>query len=332
MKLVRRLIAMLACLLLAAGISSTAFAVDDLCTIRIFSGAQGTVPGGTVSTYQIKRGEPFDKISVIGGYASVAAGSKYYAKGLRESGKEESHELSFKVEKDEDFVVTYGIKGEQVEYFVRYVDASGADLADPNGPFYANVGDRVYVAYLEISGYQPDAYNKVRTLTDDYTFEFVYTRVPTGGGGGGTGGGGGGGGGAAVAGGAAANGNAANNAANNQNPNNQNPNNQNPNNPDNGTQPAAPAAPLELIDEDAVPLAVPSIPGVGTVTVPNAPQVIEPNQHGRIPNWMLIAGLVILVGLISVLYWYLLFYRKKKKYASFNEDYDILDFDKDDDF
>ena len=46
----------------------------------------------------------------------------------------------------------------------------------------------------------------------------------------------------------------------------------------------------------------------------------------------LIAGAVLLVGLISVLYWYLLFYRKKKKYASFNEDYDILDFDKDDDF
>ena len=49
-------------------------------------------------------------------------------------------------------------------------------------------------------------------------------------------------------------------------------------------------------------------------------------------NWMLIAGAVLLVGLISVLYWYLLFYRKKKKYASLNEDYDILDFDKDDDF
>ena len=339
MRGLRRVFALLTILLLVASISGTAFAVDDLCTIRIFSGAQGTVPGGTVSVYQIPRGTAFTAIGpAISGYAAVPSGSKYYPNGLRESGKEEKHNLSFDVDKDRDFVVTYGIKGTQVEYYVRYVDASGADLADPNGPFYANVGDRVYVAYLEISGYQPDAYNKVRTLTDDYTFEFVYTRVPTGGGGGGGtgGGGGGGGGGAAVAGGAAANGNAANNAANNQNANNQNANNQNPNNPvnnpDNGTQPAAPAAPLELIDEDAVPLAVPNIPGVGTVSVPNAPQVIEPNQHGRIPNWMLIAGAVLLVGLISVLYWYLLFYRKKKKYASFNEDYDILDFDKDDDF
>ena len=81
-----------------------------------------------------------------------------------------------------------------------------------------------------------------------------------------------------------------------------------------------------------MPLAAPNIPGVGTVSVPNAPQVIEPNQHGRIPNWMLIAGLVLLVGLIAMLYWYLLFYRKKKKYASINDDYEILGFDNDDDF
>ena len=30
-----------------------------------------------------------------------------------------------------------------------------------------------------------------------------------------------------------------------------------------------------------------------------------------------------------MLYWYLLFYRKKKKYASINEDYEILGFDDD---
>ena len=107
MKYVRRLIALLACLLLAAGISSTAFAVDDLCTIRVFSGAQGTVPGGTVSSYQVKRGTPFTAIGpAISGYATVPAGSKYYAKGIRESGKEESHNLSFDVRKDQDFVVT----------------------------------------------------------------------------------------------------------------------------------------------------------------------------------------------------------------------------------
>ena len=83
---------------------------------------------------------------------------------------------------------------------------------------------------------------------------------------------------------------------------------------------------MELIDEDQVPLAVPGAElSTGTAKVPNAPKVIEANQHSRIPNWALIAGVVLLVGLISVLYWYLLFYRKKKKYAN----YEILGFDDD---
>jgi len=85
----------------------------------------------------------------------------------------------------------------------------------------------------------------------------------------------------------------------------------------------------DILDLD-VPLAAPNIPGVGTVSVPNAPQVIEPNQHGRIPNWALIAGIVLLVGLIAMLYWYLLFYRKKKKYASIGEDFEILGYEDDD--
>ena len=117
--------------------------------------------------------------------------------------------------------------------------------------------------------------------------------------------------------------NAANNAANNPAGNT----------PANGTQPAtpaAPAAPLEMIDEDEVPLAVPQIPGVGTVKVPDAPKVIESAKNGRLPNWALIAGMVLLVGLIAMLYWYLLFYRKKKKYANIGEDFEILGYEDDD--
>ena len=332
MKHVTRVLALLLSLLLVAGMSSTAFAVDDdVCTIRIFSGAQGSVPGGTVSNYTVKRGARFEAISSIAKYATVPAESKYYAKGLRESGEEEEHDLSFEVEKDEDFVVTYGIKGEQVTYRVRYVDANGNTLRASDGPFYANVGDRVYVAYIEISGYQPDAYNKAKTLTEDHTFVFHYTRIqptPTGGGttpaptGGGV----------AIAGGAAANNPNANPNANaNANPNANAANNQNANNPANNTptQPVTPAAPVELIDEDEVPLAVPDLPGAGTLKVPNAPKVIEASQRTRLPNWALIAGMVLLVGLISMLYWYLLFYRKKKKYASLNDDYEILGFDDD---
>ena len=85
---------------------------------------------------------------------------------------------------------------------------------------------------------------------------------------------------------------------------------------------------MELIDEDAVPSAVPGsdLFTSGTVGAPNAPQLIEPNQYSRLPNWALIAGIVLLVGLISILYWYLLFYRKKKKYATGNENNEVLRF------
>ena len=331
---------MMLCLVLSVAIP--AFAADpptDYCQIRVFGGAQRP---GLIMTIPVERyTKNFNLGNELKGYLGTdVTGTKYYTRStVRESGEVEAlTQLTIDVEKDKDYVLTYGVKNNMVTYTVRYVDTNGNNIAPASlvptgesGPFVANSGDKVYVAYIEIPGYQPDAYNKARTLTEDYTFTFVYTRTPatttttttttTGGGGGG---------GAAVAGGAAANGNA-NNPANNPDANNQNPNNP-VNSPNTPTQPATPAAPLELIDEDAVPLAVPNIPGVGTVSIPNAPQVIEPNQSGRIPNWMLIAGLVLLVGLISVLYWYLLFYRKKKKYASLNDDYEILGFDNDDQF
>ena len=122
-------------------------------------------------------------------------GTKYYIKStVRESGKEEEFPVSFAVERDRDFVLTYGIKGDQVTYYVRYVDANGNNVAPtsliPNGrsgPFVANKGDRVYVAYVEVDGYTPDAYNRTAVLNDSstllqsdgtYLFTFTYRRTP----------------------------------------------------------------------------------------------------------------------------------------------------------
>jgi len=344
MKHIKRLFALIIVLALITSLTTTAFAAlaKNEYIVRLYIGAQGTHPDGAYSYKVVERGKQCNLSDIVNA-VSLPAGSKYYVKGIRESGKEEQHVLAItNVDKDQDYVVTYGIRGDEVRYRVRYINASTKEDM-PNSPaeqwFTANRGDKVYVAYVEFPGFRPNAYNLARTITEDeYTFVFEYSPVPTttttttttttGGGGGG---------GAAVAGGAAANGNAnntANNAANNQNANNP----QGVNNPVNNTntQPNVPtptqaAEPEEIIDLD-VPLAAPNIPGVGTISVPNAPQVIEPNQHGRIPNWMLIAGLVLLVGLIAMLYWYLLFYRKKKKYASINDDYEILGFDNDDDF
>ena len=325
-------------------VPSAAFAENRQYTERIYSGNVGAIGGGGVyinepTNYGDKidilqtEEEDFliikDKSGEEKKRLSITADEEYFVKGLKESGKEK-FSTGYDVKRDQDYVVAYGIKGQRVQYTVKYLLwGSDTELA-PDAHFYAEVGDSPVTSYIYIDGYvNYRRSTKVLTNNPDDNILFVYytrpetptttTTVVEGGGGGG----------AAVAGGAAANANA-NNAANNP------ANNPNPNTPQ-GTNNTAPAptpqyAEYEDIIDLDVPLAAPNIPGVGTVSVPNAPQVIEPNQHGRVPNWMLIAGAVVLVGLISVLYWYLLFYRKKKKYASLNDDYEILGFDNDDDF
>lgn len=123
--------------------------------------------------------------------------SRYYVKGIRVSGRDNStvDASAFRVEEDRDYVVAYGIRGDLTSYVVHYQDAQGNALA-PSRTYYGNVGDRPRMAYLYIEGYQPQAYNLTKTLLKneaENVFAFVYTRIPAGGtGGSGTGGTGGG--------------------------------------------------------------------------------------------------------------------------------------------
>lgn len=109
---------------------------------------------------------------------------------------------SFEVTGDQDYVVAYGIRGNLVEYTVNYQDTDGNTLRESE-TYRGNVGDYMVVAYLYIEGYQPQAYNLGRTLSENAAqniFTFVYTPVTAESGGGTTGGttgGGGTGGGAA---------------------------------------------------------------------------------------------------------------------------------------
>jgi hypothetical protein len=323
-------------------IPSPAFAVDRQYTERIYSGNVGAINGTVNGVYIDENVNYGDTITIVQGESgdyyktadgtqiAITADEEYFVKGLKESGKEK-FSTGYDVKRDQDYVVAYGIKGQRVQYTVQYLLWGSNTKLASDAHFYAEIGDSPVTSYIYIDGYV-NYRRSTKVLTDkpEENILFVYytkpgtpttttTTVVEGGGGGG----------AAVAGGAAANANP-NNPANNPN--------QNPNTPQ-GTNNTAPApAPTQqyaeyedILDLD-VPLAAPNIPGVGTVSIPNAPQVIEPNQNGRVPNWMLIAGLVLLVGLISVLYWYLLFYRKKKKYACINDDYEILGFDNDDGF
>ena len=105
---------------------------------------------------------------------------KYYVKGIRLSGRDNSEALAapaFTVAGDADYVVAYGIKGDQVAYTVEYKDADGNTLADSQ-TFYGNVGDKPVVAYRYIENYVPQALALTKTLSDnaaDNVFTFTYT-------------------------------------------------------------------------------------------------------------------------------------------------------------
>lgn len=148
--------------------------------VRFFSGAQGTINGNEVVALDgLKYGQrvSFSQRDVI-----LKDNSKYYVKGIRESGKDNntvSSMSSFTVTGDLDYVVVYGILGNAVAYTVNYQDEDGNELA-PSETYYGNVGDQPVVAYLYIEGYQPQAYNMTATLKDnaaDNVFTFTYTPI-----------------------------------------------------------------------------------------------------------------------------------------------------------
>ena len=106
---------------------------------------------------------------------------RYYVQGIRESGKDNVTvgQSAPAVTEDADYVVAYGIKGEQVKYTVNYRTAAGKRL-HKSQTYYGNVGDKPVVAFLYVEGYYPQAYNLTKTLTAnaaDNEFTFIYKKV-----------------------------------------------------------------------------------------------------------------------------------------------------------
>lgn len=113
------------------------------------------------------------------------SGTKYYLRGVRESGEDNStlSLVAFTVDRDIDYVIAYGIKGQRVRYALRFVDANGNRLME-DLEYWGNVGDKPIVACQYIEGYRPNALNLTKTLVaeDDIkenVFEFVYTPLGT---------------------------------------------------------------------------------------------------------------------------------------------------------
>ena len=150
-------------------------------TVRIYAGARGSIGGQDVITYSgLQYGE---RINLQNDFRRVeVSDEKYYAKGLRESGRDNNSAvaaLSFAVTRDIDFVVAYGVRGNDVAYTINYLDSEGNTLL-PSETYYGNVGDKPVVAYQFIEDYTPNYYNITGTLQEDASknvFNFTYTRM-----------------------------------------------------------------------------------------------------------------------------------------------------------
>ena len=181
--------------------ASESGADDYTYTLRLYAGVQGTLDASVIqritdagAQVSIEDGE----VCVVSGLhygeqvifdvqrgVALHDGSKYYRKGFRVSGEDNSSGRlatpSIEVKGDQDYVVSYGIQGETVAYTIMYVDAEGNELY-PSATYYGNVGDKPVVAYQYIEGWQPQAYNLGKTLVADASqnvFTFIYSPIPT---------------------------------------------------------------------------------------------------------------------------------------------------------
>ena len=148
------------------------------------SGSQYAVEenGDEITVSGLKQGD-IVSFDVQAGAVQMADDSKYYLRGIRQSGRDNDtvQTSAFRVDGDAEYVLAYRIRGNQTGYTVNYQDAQGNELA-PSRTYYGNVGDKPVVAYLYIEDYNPQTLALTRTLSEneaENVFTFVYTPVPT---------------------------------------------------------------------------------------------------------------------------------------------------------
>ncbi len=187
------------CMTIAAGSRTVQAAEEEYTyTIRLYAGNQGILTGtgidvGSASAHiasgrdcvvisGLKYG---DMVSIRPQDAVEVTDERYYVRGVRRSGRdnEEAESPAFYVACDRDFVAAYGVKGDMAAYTVNYQDTNGKTLMKSD-TYYGNVGERQFVAFRYIEGYQPQALNMVKTLSAneaENVFTFRYTPVSAGG-------------------------------------------------------------------------------------------------------------------------------------------------------
>ena len=146
-------------------------------SVTLSAGKQGTfADGDSIVREELKYG---DYVNFDWRDQLTLKDDKYYAKGIRRSGEDNSNSFitdQVQVTGDEDYVVAYGVLGDMVAYTVQYLDENGNELT-PSKTYYGSVGDRPVVAFQYIEGYLPQAYNLTKTLSEneaDNVFPFEY--------------------------------------------------------------------------------------------------------------------------------------------------------------
>ena len=181
MKKWKRLLVSLLTVSMTLGASTMSVMADDTTPytykVTLSAGNKGTINGQN----KIEQADIASGSTVTFNLNDIqVTDDKYYVKGIRLSGRDNDETLaapSFTVDKDTDYVVAYGIKGNMVAYTVNYQDASGKSLAESQ-TFYGNVGDKPVVAYRYVENYIPDALALTKTLSDNESenvFTFTYT-------------------------------------------------------------------------------------------------------------------------------------------------------------
>lgn len=150
--------------------------------VTLYTGNQGTINSQNKTSINVSKGQ---MVSLDLSQIELPQDSKYYVKGIRLSGHDSVDNLdpaTFVVNGDLDYVVVYGVKGNQVAYTIRYVDENGKQLSKDT-ILYGNVGDKPVVAYKYIDSYIPQAYALTKTLVEnekENVFTFTYKPGETG--------------------------------------------------------------------------------------------------------------------------------------------------------
>lgn len=150
--------------------------------VTLYTGNQGTINSQNEMSINVSKGQ---MVSLDLSQIELPQDSKYYVKGIRLSGHDSVDNLdpaTFVVNGDLDYVVVYGVKGNQVSYTIRYVDENGKQLSE-DIVLYGNVGDKPVVAYKYIDSYIPQSYALTKTLVEnekENVFTFTYKPGETG--------------------------------------------------------------------------------------------------------------------------------------------------------